>query len=108
MRSHERRLARFMANGRIEVHETWNQFIHQVLPFWRNKHLRSVLDLTPCNDEAVIIYVGLLVHARLLPVACCRMPAQGKWQERQWSIVERLLDKGAPYVGEAHCTFINL
>lgn len=43
-------------------------------PIWPDKKLRFVLDLTPFNDDAVIIAVGLLLHSRLLPVPCWRMP----------------------------------
>jgi len=106
MPSIERRLARFIANDHIVVEDVWKQFIAQVLPFWRDQKLRFVLDMTPFNDDATIIYVGLLVHSRLLPVAWCTMPAKTKWQEGQWSIVERLLDAIIPYLGKAECTLI--
>jgi hypothetical protein len=106
MPSIERRLARFLANERIEVSEVWKHFVAQVLAFWRDQKLRFVLDLTPFNDEAVIIYIGFLLHSRVLPVAWCTMPAQSKWQERQWAIVERLLDGIIPYLGKAECTLI--
>lgn len=106
MPSIERRLARFIANDRIEVGQVWNQFIAQVFPFWRDHKLRFVLDLTPFNDEAVIVYIGLLLHSRVLPVAWATMPAQSKWQERQWAIVERLLDGIIPHLGKAQCTLI--
>src|SRR5215467_9681654 len=99
-----RRLARFIANDRLVVQDTWKQFVAHVFPFWRDKELRFVLDGPPFNDEAVIIYLGLLVHSRLLPVAWCTMPAQTKWQEGQWSIVERLLDGIIPHLGKAECT----
>jgi hypothetical protein len=106
MPSIERRLARFIANDHIVVEDVWKQFIAQVLPFWRDHKLRFVLDMTPFNADATSIYVGLLVHARLLPVAWCTMPAKTKWQEGQWSIVERLLDAIIPYLGKAECTLI--
>src|SRR5260370_1648934 len=106
MPSIERRLARFIANDQIVVEDVWKEFIAQVLPFWRDQKLRFVLDMTPFNDDATSIYVGLLVHSRLLPVAWCTMPAKTKWQEGQWSIVERLLDAIIPYLGKAECTLI--
>jgi hypothetical protein len=106
MPSIERRLARFLANERICVEAAWKQFVAQVLPFWRDKKLRFVLDLTPFNEHASIIYVGLLVHSRLLPVAWCSMPGQTSWPISQWSIVEQLLDTIIPYLGRAECTLI--
>ncbi len=106
MPSIERRLARFMANERIEVQTCWMSFMAQVLPFWRNKRLRFILDLTPFGDEAVIIYLGLLLSSRVLPVSWVVMPAKTRWQEKQWDIVERLLDSIIPLLGQAHCTLI--
>ena len=106
MPSSERRLARFIANDHLVVQDVWNQFIAQVFPFWRDHKLRVVLDRTPFNDDAPRISVGSLIHARLLPVAWCTMPAKIKWQEGQWSLVERLLDALIPYLGKAECPLI--
>lgn len=47
MVSHERRLQRFVANERIEVQACWKEFLQQVLPFWQNKPVTLILDLTP-------------------------------------------------------------
>jgi hypothetical protein len=106
MTSIERRLARFIANDRIVVSQIWEDFLSQVLPFWQGKSLRFVLDCTPFRNDATIVYVGLLVHSRVLPVAWAVMPAQEKWEERQWSIVARLLDQIIPHLAEADCTLI--
>jgi len=45
--SYERRLQRFVANERIEVESCWNDFLEQVLPYWQNKPVKLILDLTP-------------------------------------------------------------
>src|SRR5215469_14500947 len=39
MPSIERRLARFVANDRIQVTAVWAQFLTQVLPFWRERRV---------------------------------------------------------------------
>ena len=106
MTSIERRLARLVANERIVVTQVWKEFIGQVLPYWRDQKLRFVLDCTPFDDRAIIVYVGLLVHSRVLPVAWSVMPAQETWDEGQWDIVGRLLDSIIPHLGEADCTLI--
>ena len=106
MTSSERRLARFIANDRVVVIKMWNDFLSQVLPFWHGKPIRFVLDSTPFRDDATIVYLGLLVHSRVLPVAWAVMPAKEKWEERQWSIVARLLDQIIPHLEEADCTLI--
>src|SRR5439155_23228161 len=72
----------------------------------RGQKLWFVLDMTPFNEDATIVYIGLLVHSRLLPVAWCVMPGQDKWSEGQWQSVARLLDQIIPYLGEVDCTLI--
>jgi hypothetical protein len=106
MTSIERRLARFIANDRVVVSKIWEDFLSQVLPFWQGKPLRFVLDCTPIRGDATIVYLGLLVHSRVLPMAWAVMPGQEKWEEAQWSIVARLLDQIIPHLGEADCTLI--
>jgi hypothetical protein len=106
MPSVERRLARFVANERIQVSPIWNTFLAQVLPFWRERRLFLVLDCTPFDDRATIVYVGLLIHSRVLPLAWKVMPAQEHWPEGQWVIVQRLLDQIAPHLDQADCTLL--
>jgi hypothetical protein len=55
MPSLERRFARFVANKRIVVSEVWRQFLTQVLPYWRSKPVRLLLDCTPCGTTATIV-----------------------------------------------------
>jgi hypothetical protein len=74
MPSLERRFARFVANSRIVVSSVWKQFLSQVLPYWHGKSVRLVLDCTPCGQEASIVYLGLLVQSRVLPLMWRVMP----------------------------------
>lgn len=106
MPSIERRLARFVANKSVVVTQIWDQFLEQILTFWRDQRLLFVLDGTPCGEHATIIYLGLLVHSRVLPVAWCVMPGQSEWEQRQWDLVAGLLDRVRPYLGQAECTLI--
>lgn len=106
MSSIERRLARFIANERIMVPKVWKRFLAQVLPSFRGKQLYLVLDLTPYRDELSLVYIGLLVHSRILPVAWAVMPATTKWEEGQWQIVERLVDQICVHLPATSCTLI--
>lgn len=106
MPSIERRLARFVANERIIVPTIWKLFLAQVLAYFRDKRLFFVLDCTPIDERACIVYLGLLVHSRLLPVAWRVMPGQEEWDERQWDLVGAMLDEVRPYLGAAECTLI--
>lgn len=106
MSSIERRLERFVANERIAVPATWKAFVGAVLPYWKGKKLTFVLDCTPYNAQFTIVYLGLLVHSRVLPVAWTVMPGQQSWDERQWDIVARLLDQVIAILPEADCTLL--
>ena len=106
MTSIERRLARFIANDHVVVATIWQSFLAQVLPFWHGQPMRFVLDGTPFRDDATIVYLGLLMHSRVLPVAWAVLPSKEKWQEQQWSIVARLLDQVIAHVGPADCTLL--
>src|SRR5712692_1039358 len=92
MPSIERRLARFVANERVHVSKIWRQFLTSVLAYWKGKPVQLVLDCTPFDDRATIVYVGLLVHSRVLPIAWRIMPQQEEWDQGQWELVGELLD----------------
>src|SRR5258708_29850574 len=104
MTSIERRLARFIANERIVVPLIWKLFLAQVLTPFRGQHLYFVLDNMPFRDDLTIVYLGLLVHSRVLPVAWAVMPAQTRWDQGQWQIVARLLDQVTVHLPATSCT----
>jgi hypothetical protein len=106
MPSIERRLARFVANDRVHVHSLWNEFLAQVLPFWRERWVFLVLDCTPFDDRATSVYLGLLAHSRVLPVAWQVMPAREKWPQGQWAVVKRLLDQVTAHLVDTDCTLV--
>lgn len=82
MSSIERRLARFIANERIVVPVIWKLFVAQILAPFAGEKLYFVLDNMPFRDDLTLVYLGLLVHSRVLPVAWAVMPAQSKWDAR--------------------------
>ena len=106
MPSIERRLARFVTNRRIVVSEVWKQFLEQVLPWWQGKRLYLVLDCTPYGDRASIVYVGLLVQSRVLPLAWRVMPLHETWDEGQWALVGKLFAQVQPHLASCECTLI--
>ena len=106
MSSIERRLARFIANERIVVPVIWKLFLVQVLAPFRGQQLHFVLDNTPIRSDLTIVYLGLVVHSRVLPVAWAVMPAQTKWDEGHWQIVGRLLDQVSLHLPDTFCTLI--
>jgi len=106
MPSIERRFARFVANERIVVSDIWKQFLSQVLPYWHGKSVRLVLDCTPCGEEATIVYLGVLVQSRVLPLMWRVMPLQEQWEEQQWQLVGQLFDQVKPHLASCDCTLI--
>ncbi len=82
------------------------RYLAQVLVYFRDKPLMLVLDCTPIDDRACIVYVGLLAHSRVLPLAWRVMPGQEHWEERQWDLVAAMLDEIGEHLGAAECTLI--
>lgn len=103
----ERRLERFLSNPRIDVEQTWEQLLAQVMPFFREKPIRLVIDVTPYEEHAQVIYLGLLQHSRVLPLAWKVMPGQQKWEQGFWECIEELFERIAPYLGMTDCTVIG-
>ncbi len=102
----ERRLERFLSNRRIEVEAIWDQFLEQVLPSFRHQPITLILDITPFEEYAQVIYVGLLQQSRVLPLAWQVMPGQEQWEQGQWEIMARLFERVARALGQADCTLI--
>lgn len=102
----ERRLQRFLANAQVAVVPIWARILAHLLPYFRDRRLVFVLDTTPLDDRACVVYLGLLVHSRLLPVGWQVMPLHETWEEGQWAIVAALVDRVIPYLGTAECTLI--
>ena len=92
----ERRLSRFLANQQIVVLPLWTQLIGHCLAFWRDRRLVFVLDATSLDDRATVLYLGLLVHSRLLPASWQVLPVHQKWEQRQWEVVGALMDRVIP------------
>jgi hypothetical protein len=104
--SHERRMQRFTENERIDVDACWKTFLEKIFPFFQKKKLFLVLDNTPYTKEDTIVYLGILIYGRTLPIAWCIMPQQEHWDRSQWEIVETLFQQVAPYLQGAECTLL--
>ena len=90
MTSHERRIQRFTENERIDVDTCWKAFLETILPYFKGKKMILVLDPTPYMETSTIVYLGILVSTRVLPIAWCMMPQKEKWDRGQWEIVQTL------------------
>jgi hypothetical protein len=103
----ERRLERFLSNERIETEKTWDDFLEQVMPYFRQRPLRLVIDVTPYEEHAQVISIGLLQHSRVLPLVWKVMPGQESWDEGLWECIDHLLKRLAAHIGKTDCTVIG-
>ena len=67
--SYERQLQRLIDNEKLAVIPTWERFLQHALPYWDKRRALLVLDCTPYNETFTIVFVGILVQKRLLPLA---------------------------------------
>jgi hypothetical protein len=104
--SYERRLQRIIDNEDINVTDWWERFLQHTLPYWDTRRVTLVLDCTPYNDSFTIVFVGILVQKRLLPLAWEIMPQCEKWEEGQWQIVDRLFGQVGKYLHARHVTVL--
>jgi hypothetical protein len=103
----ERRLERFLSNKRIDTEKTWDDFLGQIMPYFQRAPMQLVIDLTPYEEHAQIIYMGLLQHSRVLPLVWKVMPGQESWDQGLWECIGELFERLAPHIGETECTIIG-
>jgi DDE family transposase len=103
----QRRLERFLSNPRIDVKEVWEELLMQVMPFFQTGPIRVIIDVTPYEEHAQVIYVGLLQHSRVLPLVWKVMPGQQKWDKGFWDCISELFEQVAPPIGSVDCTIIG-
>ena len=103
----ERRLQRFLSNEKIDTEEVWKPFLEMVLPFFQNKPLQLVIDLTPYEEHAQVVYIGIIQHSRVLPLAWKVMPGQTKWDQGLWESIEDFFRRLHPYLEKTDCTVIG-
>jgi Transposase DDE domain len=103
----ERRLERFLSHAKIDTEETWDELLGQIMPYFRNAPLQLVIDLTPDEEHAQVICIGLLQHSRVLPLVWKVMPGQEKWEQGLWECVGELFQRLAAHMGETDCTIIG-
>ncbi len=65
-----------------------------------------VLDLTPFEEHAQVVYGGLMQQTRVLPLAWKVMPGQEEWDEGLWKIVGEVFALVKRALGEVECTLL--
>ena len=93
-------------NEPIEVEAVWEDFLTAIGTYWKEQGVVLVLDLTPFEEHAQVVYVGLMQQTRVLPLAWKVMPGQEQWDEGLWDIVGTLFTRVKRALGEADCTLL--
>jgi hypothetical protein len=88
--SMEKRLTRFLTNGKVEVGPVWRALLPVLLADRASSPLTLVFDPTPHNGRFAILCLGLLDRSRVLPLAWRVMPQQTTWSDAQITLLTDL------------------
>lgn len=88
--STERRLRRWLANGRVATGELWDPLVPRLLARYAGQEVVLALDPTPHHATATVIVLGLVAHQRVLPLAWEVLPQQAPWPQPQLRSIEQL------------------
>jgi hypothetical protein len=89
--STERRLSRFLANRLVSVATLWQPMLPVLLARWAAGAVLLVFDPTPLGARWTVLWVGIVIHHRVLPLAWTLVPQQTAWPEKLAGILPALL-----------------
>lgn len=89
--SSERRLRRFLANPAVSVESMWRPLLPHLLGRWAGQEVVLVFDTTPHRADWTVLWIGIVVHRRVLPLSWHLVPQQEPWPERQETLLPLLL-----------------
>jgi hypothetical protein len=79
--STERRLRRFLANPAVSVETVWRPLLPYLLGRWAGQEVVLVFDPTPHRADWTVLWVGIVVHRRVLPLSWgSRRPGPRRWR----------------------------
>ena len=90
--SSERRLRRFLANPAVTVERLWHPLLPHLLRCWAGQEVSRVFDPTPYRGDWTILWVGIVVHRRVLPLSWRIVPQQQSWPAKLPALLGPLLD----------------
>jgi hypothetical protein len=89
--SSERRLRRFLANPAISVETLWQPLLPHLLGRWAGQEVVLVFDPTPHRDDWTVLWVGIVVQHRVLPLSWHLVPQQRSWPQTLEMLLPALL-----------------
>jgi hypothetical protein len=90
--STERRLGRFLANPAVGVATLWQPLLPTLLAPWAGQELLLVFDPTPLGRHWTVLWVGIVCHRRVLPLAWRLVPQQTDWPATLGPLLAPLLE----------------
>jgi hypothetical protein len=96
--STERRLGRVLANAAVRVETLWQPLLPALLAPWAGQEITLVFDPSPLGTRWTVLWVGIVCHRRVLPLAWCLVPQQAPWPDTMGPLVAPLLDQIAAAV----------
>ena len=90
--STERRLRRFLANPAISVETLWWPLLPHLLGRWAGQEVVLVFDPTPHRGDWTVLWVGIVVHHRVLPLSWQVVPQQDPWPQTLETLLPALLE----------------
>jgi hypothetical protein len=89
----ERRLARFVANPKVDPEAMWTALLPTLLAERAGQPLELVFDPTPHQKRFTLLSLGLIAHRRVLPLAWCVVPQRTAWDESQLTYLTTLCER---------------
>jgi hypothetical protein len=96
----ERRLQRFLSNAKIDTEEVWDTFTETVLPSFQKDPIQLVIDLTSYEEHAQVVYIGIIQHSRVLPLAWKVMEGANEVGSRLMGDYRRIFQAFTPLYGK--------
>lgn len=89
--SSERRLRRFLANPAVDQATLWWPLLPVLLARWAGREVTLVFDPMPYRGDFTVLWVGIVLHRRVLPLSWRVVPQQDPWPARLAPLLTSLL-----------------
>ncbi|MFN8593847.1 MAG: hypothetical protein U0031_20495 [Thermomicrobiales bacterium] len=81
---------RFLANPAVTVAALWQPLLPILLARWAGARSRWC-SIRPPSNWWTVLWIGLVVHRRVLPLTWCTVPQQEPWPEQLGALLPALL-----------------
>lgn len=89
--STERRLRRFVDNEAVSQQTLWWPLLPVLLARWAGTEVTLVFDPTPYRGDFTVLWVGIVIQRRVLPLTWMIVPQQDPWPDTLAPLLAALL-----------------